>query len=270
MIGQKELLNYITKQITTGTFPRFSIIVGERGSEKNQVALVIARELHATCINVPDCKVETIRQVIEDSYKVKTLTVYNIQDADTMSLQARNALLKVTEEPPNKSYFVMTLEDENNTLDTIRSRGTIYRMLPYAWQELAEYTQYKYSSSDEEINIVLELCNTPADVDLLVGYKPKDFYSFVEKVVDNIATASGSNVFKINQSIKFKDTDEKGYDLELFWRAFCLVCMRRRYFIGMKLTSKYLALLHSKSINRLMIFDNWILEIRGEWADGSC
>ena len=267
MLGQKMLLSAISQQIRENVFPRFSIIVGDAGSEKNEVGKYISKELGANCIIVDDCKVDNIRDVIADSYRVKTITVYNIQNADVISAQARNALLKVTEEPPNKAYFVMTLEDENNTLGTIRSRGAIFHMEPYSNADLEVYCRARYNCFSDYI---WDVASTPGDVDLLMQYGVDEFYSFVEKVIDHIATAGGSNAFKISNSIKLKDSDESGYDLRLFWKAFCCICFKRKYFRGLSLTSSYLSLLHIRSVNRLMIFDNWILEIRGEWVDGSC
>ena len=264
MIGQKNLTKLIKYLISQkGTFSRFSIFVGSRGSEKNKMANYVADQLQAICVEVPDCKVETIRDMITAAYKVTTLTVYNIKDADLMSIQARNALLKVTEEPPNKAYFVMTLEDLNNTLPTIKSRGVVYMMENYTSEELATCVLDK-----EERSICLELCETPGDIDLLRSYKAVDFYKWVTKVVDNIAEVSGSNAFKIAQSIKFKDSDE-GYDLILFWKAVCVVCIKNGFFYGHTVTSKYLAKAAIKSINKQMLFDRWILDIREEWRDGS-
>ena len=269
MIGQSGLIKTVLRQIQSDVFPRFSIFVGSTGSEKNEMAKVVAEALGAHCVNSTDCKVDTIRDIITASYKVTALTVYNITDADTMSLQARNALLKVTEEPPNKAYFVMTLSDINNTLPTIKSRGAVYVLEPYTRAELEQYC-FKFSYSEEQLDIVLQLCDTPGQIELLHSYGPKAFFEYVQKVVDNIAVASGSNSFKIAQSIKLNvKTENDGYDLELFWKAFCAVCLQRGAYKGLLLTSSYLSRISNKSINKAMLFDQWILDIRKEWLDGS-
>ena len=270
MIGQKTLLTTISHQIKQGTFSRFCIFVGDNGSEKNVLAQEVANLLDANCVKVLDTSVSTIREIIDESYRVRTLTVYNITDADGMSVQARNALLKVTEEPPNKAYFIMTLEDINNTLPTLKSRASVSYLDPYLPEELTCYVKDKYPGiSDVELHVVLEICNTPGDVDMLCSYGVEKFYTFVEKVVDNVAEVSGANVFKIGQSIKFKETDETGYVLSMFWKTFILVCFNRKQYSGVLITSQYLAQLRIKSVNRSMLFDRWILQIRQEWQDGS-
>jgi len=264
MIGQKYLLRNIGRLIQNDDLPRFIIITGSAGGERNKIAQYIADEMSAICVEVPDCKADTIRDIILNSYKVEAITVYNIKDADSMSLQARNALLKVTEEPPNKAYFVMTLDDENNTLSTIRSRGTLFETDLYSRNELSTYCDDEY---------ILDIAETPGDIDILKEYGGEEFHNFVSKVADNIAQASGSNALKIAQSMKLKDTEDQGsdtkYDIRLFWKAFCLVCMQNSWFNGLRITSQCLSLLRVKAINKAMLFDKWILDIRQEWADGN-
>ncbi len=263
MIGQKSLIKQIEGEIDKNVFPRFSIVVGIAGSEKNEFPKFIAETMSFNYIQIEDCKVDTVRDMIVEAYRLRTPTVYGILDADNMSTQARNSLLKVTEEPPNKAYFVMTLENVSNTLPTIQSRASVYSLQPYDKDSLLQCCK-KYSYSKDVSDIVLKLCETLGDIDVLSEYNPKEFYSFVEKVVEHIGTASGSNSFKISQNIKFKDTDESGYNLNLFWRAFINVCFSKRLYSGVNITSKYLSKLRNKSINKNMLFDLWILDIRRE------
>lgn len=259
MIGQSNLIRTIKQQIQEQSFPRFSIFVGESGSEKNEFAKYVATMLGANFVNLADCKVDTIRDMIADAYKIKTPTVYGINDADGMSIQAKNSLLKVTEEPPNKAYFVMTLESVDNTLRTIQSRGAVYRLELYSSDELRACIHDRAN-----MDIILELCSTPGDIEILESYGVTDFCSFVEKVINNIATVGGSNAFKIGQKIRFKDTDE-GYDLRLFWKAFVVICFKCNLYDGVRITSRSLAKLRTKTINRAMLFDSWLLDIRQIW-----
>ena len=127
MIGQRVLRDRITGQIIKGRFPRFSIIIGEKGSGKKTLATEIRHQLFANEV-VTDTKVDSIREIIELAYKVNDTTVYIIPDCDNMSSAAANALLKVTEEPPKNAYFILTCENEENLLQTIRSRGVTYML----------------------------------------------------------------------------------------------------------------------------------------------
>lgn len=267
MIGQKRFLDNLTELIKSDNLPRYLIVVGNRGSESNLVADYVAKLLHANCVKLEDVKVDTIRDAIDEAYKVLSLTVYNIPNADAMSAQAENALLKVTEEPPNKAYFILTVEDALNLLPTMRSRGTVFTLDAYTRDELSDYLQRRYGNDDEDI--YLKLCDTPGEIDLLHSMNAHEFYNFVEKVVDNIATVSGGNVFKIAQQIKFKDSDE-GYDLPMFWKAFQQICFDSELYEAVQHTSTYLnALSVTKSINKSMLFDSWILDMRKVLDDGT-
>ena len=256
MIGQKNLLSIIDRQLFENSFPRFSIIIGKRGSESDKIGVHVAEHLGANCINVTDIKVDSIREVIQESYKVTSVSVYNIINADMMSAQAQNSLLKVTEEPPNKAYFIMTLEDESNTLPTIRSRGAIYHCDAYTQKELINYAEEKYG-----VFKYCGICDTPGEIDILHDMNAEEFYSYVEKVVDNISVTNGSNAFKIAEKIKLKDTDD-GYDLILFWKVFRAICFEREEYERARTTSLFLNIVRIKSLNRMMLFDRWILDIR--------
>ena len=270
MIGQNNLIQNIDSLIENKTFPRFSIFVGPEGSGKKEITKYISYEF-GYIRAVYGIGVDNIRQLISDAYKVTFPTMYVIADADNMSPAAKNALLKVTEEPPQNAYFILTLTDLNNTLTTIRSRGTVFYMDPYDAYSIKFYYSTKYCRSDEECNIITEICSTPGEVDKVVDMGATEFYGYVEKVVDNIAVVSGSNSFKIAQKIKFKETDADKYDLKLFLKAFMSICSSRlrtdpiRYANGIKVASQYLQELRVTGINKASLFDMFILDIRKEW-----
>ena len=270
MIGQTAFTENINSLVTANKYPRFSIIVGQEGSGKKRMANYISSKLGCVSANY-GIGVEDVRQMIMDSYKVSMPMVYILPDADKMSPAAKNALLKVTEEPPQNAYFILTLTDLNNTLGTIRSRGTVFYMDPYKVNEIETYCKSQYTVSDEDMNIICDLCETPGEVDKIVNMGTVDFYKYAEKVVDNIATVSGSNSFKIATQIRFKDADDNKYDIKLFWKAFMNICTSRlreeplRYASGIKVTSKYLQELRITGINKQSAFDCWVLDIRKEW-----
>ena len=264
MIGQHNLQSRIEQLIENGTFPRFSIFVGPKGSGKKTLLLEMFEGIY-----LEDNKVESVRKMIDMVYKIGNRT-FIMPDADTMSNAAKNALLKVIEECPNDNYFIMTLEDENNTLETIRSRGTVFHMDRYTPDEILEYCADNHFNEDDENyekkeNIIKELCETPGDVEILWNSNPLEFYDYVQLVVDNIAEVSLANAFKIPSKVALKE-DAEGYDLRLFWKAFMKVSFDVGRYNGIYATSKYLQKLRVKGINRSMLMDNWVLEIRELWT----
>lgn len=274
MIGQCNLQSRIGQLIEDNTFPRFSILVGPKGSgKKTFVHEVLIKEITDGLYEECGIKVDDVRNLIADAYKIHSLAVYFIPDADNMSNAAKNALLKVTEEPPNNAYFIMTLEDENNTLETIRSRATIFHMDRYTPDEIYQYAKEftNYTLHDNERDIIKDVCETPGDVNNLGKY-PREFYDYVQLVVDNISEVSLANALKISEKIAMKDESDK-YDLKLFWRAFQSVCIDRAndgiiYCEYAAATSEYMKKLRIRGINKQMLFDNWIFTIREIIYDG--
>lgn len=271
IVGQNKLRAELHSKVQNNTLSRFIILCGPKGSQKSE----IAKEISGTsCIMVDDISVDNIRNIINESYIIKSDVVYIIINADKMSVAAKNALLKVTEEPPNKAKFIMTLEDINSTLPTIKSRATIYNMEPFTREELLQYYCHKYIGDRAVLDNseLLQIAETPYEIDLLVKYNVFEFISYIHKVIENIAVVSGANSFKIAEKISFKDTDDK-YDLKLFWKGFMRVCAVnllnniKYYADGIKITSNALSQLNITGINKQMLFDKWLLDIRSAWMD---
>ena len=270
MIGQKALLEMIDSQIENNKFPKFSIIVGQKGSGRTTVVNHIHEKFDKGIFINLGISVNDVREAISQAYNIKGDIVFCVfTNADRMSVSAKNALLKIVEEPPENVYFIMTLESVDNTLETLRSRATIYHMNPYSPTEIGEYAS-KYKFNSEELGIVADVCEVPGEVDALHEYGVIQFDEYVRSVVDYVAEVSGANCFKIADKIKFKDEDE-GYDLKLFFKLFIVECNHRlledvsKYASGIKVTTKTMQQLNINGISKANLFDMWILDIRKEW-----
>ena len=257
MIGQKYLKKYVNTLLDEDNFPRFSIFVGPKGSGKKR----FLRE-YFEGIYPEDNKVDSIRKIIDMAYKVAHKT-FIIPDADDMSNAAKNALLKVVEECPNDNYFIMTLEDEVNTLGTIRSRAQIFYMDMYFPKDLRDYADVIGIKDEEELKIIADVCTTPGDINILCKQGVKDFYDYTKLVLENVADVSLANALKIPEKLALKDGDE-GYDLRLFLRMFMSLCITNQANARwVEYTSRCLTKMRIKGINKQMLLDTWILSLRG-------
>lgn len=280
MIGQAKLIAQIDDLIERDKFPRFSIVVGERGMEHEDVGRVVAERLECPYILLEDVKVDTIRKMIVEAYRLHEKLVYIIPHADDMSINAKNALLKVVEDTPNKAYFVMCLEDLSNTLATIQSRGIVFRMYHPAIDEIKDFARELHVNAkdidEKEIELYGELCSTPGDVLYFTKHNITNFYNYAEWVADNLFTMSGAEAFKIPDKLALKDEEDK-YDCRLFLRALQIAFMKRcinsvddrcGVYCNCNLIrciGHYLQDLRIKGINRTMLIDNLILEMRKTW-----
>lgn len=284
MIGQTMLRRNINQLIEYDEFPRFSILVGAEGSGKKTLTNAIAFELNCQRAIV-EPKVDAIREMIKDCYKVQSPVLYVIIDSDKMSHQAKNAMLKVCEETPNNAYIMMLVNDINTVLPTIKSRACVFAINPYTNETILEYAELVEKvkgvrRTAKIIDIITDLCETPGDVNKLYEIGPEEFYSYVEKVIDNIAEVSGANALKIASQIDFKGDNKDKYDMTLFLRAFKSICgkemrkavtdddmeMQMYYSAGIKIVTKTLQQMQITGINKSALFDMFILDIRQEWC----
>lgn len=265
MIGQKRLREQISHQLELNRFPTFAIFVGPKGCGKK----MLANELFKPIVNVT-MSADGIREMIQCAYTTSLEATYILADADNLSNAAYNAMLKVVEEPPMRSRFIVTCANIENIPDTIRSRAVVYQFDPYSFDELCEFCEHYHIEFTTFISGVAE---TPGDILTLTEYK--DLEDFVDLVIDNIASVSGANAFKIGEKIDLKNDDPKKYNLELFLKAFSSKCVDYmmehdpsnclKFSKAVAITGNVIADLNIKALNRQMLFDKWLLDIRGEW-----
>ena len=265
MIGQRCVQQQIKSEIENRSLARFIILVGDTGSGRKTLAKEIAKLTDAEYV-VVEKGVDAVREVIEQSYTVSSNILY-VLNGDTMSPSAKSSLLKVTEEPPNKVRFVLTVNSIEQTLNTLTSRARVFRMDNYTDADIA------YFAGTEDVRFP-EYCTNKYEVDLLKNYDIDEFDKFVKTVVENIAEVSGANAFKMEERIAFKNEEDK-YDMKIFLQAFRTVCMskirtseqyydRATYINWIDITSEILKKYKSiANISKQALFDEWIFNIRG-------
>lgn len=277
MIGQGKILKWVDNNIDT--FPHFIILVGPNGCGKRSLSKVIANKLSLVYTEC-EIRAEAVREVIDTSYQSHTKVLYCFADADNMKAAAKNAMLKITEEPPQDAYFCLTVCDDSSLLDTIRSRAYVLTMQEYSIDEIFHYywtldnTPYLTHGNPNDAEIVSQICSTPGEVNKILSYGVEDFYEYVKLVVDNIAYVEPANAFKSSNKLAIKTDD--GYDLGLFFKCFVWVCIDRlntnnleeviHYCKGVIVTTTILNEVGRMGINKQQLYDKWVFNIRKEWA----
>lgn len=267
MIGQVKLKEWVDNNINS--FPHFIVLIGSSGCGKKTISKYIAHKI--SCV-YSECSVnvDAVREVIDTSYQSRTKVMYCFADADNMKSQAKNAMLKITEEPPENAYFCLTIQDDSSLLDTIKSRAVVLHIEEYSTRDIEQYAWDKYEATNDLYSL---LCKTPGDVDLLYKYEPETFYKYVELVVDNIAVVEPANAFKSSSWLALKS--DEGYDLAMFFRAFTQICLTKlkaenyeetiHYCEGIIVSSKYLNNAGKLGNNKQQLYDNFVFEIREKW-----
>lgn len=88
-------------------------------------------DLHLYGADGASFKVDLVREIkraVTLSPNEGTRAVYVLEGAQAMTVAAQNALLKVFEEPPAGTTFLLVTEKKESLLPTVRSRGRIVRL----------------------------------------------------------------------------------------------------------------------------------------------
>lgn len=209
MIGQKNNIKTLIKWRCNKSVPGFIIISGAQGSGRLTLAKIIIKMINAKGIIMGNSIAE-VRETIENAYTITESTCYIFRDADDMKNEAKNALLKVVEEPPNNAYFIMTVHNIDNMLGTIRSRGTVIKMEPYTMQELK-------SVCDDELK--LEYCTSIGELQV-AHEEVQRTEDCVDDVLKALKKKSGTKLLKACTQLKAKQTETDKIDCLLFFKVF--------------------------------------------------
>lgn len=269
MVGQNETLNTVDYWIRTDSVPRFMIISGDKGSGKATLSKEISHRMRAYLIEC-ELSVDAVREAVKNCYRCAGTTVYLFKDADKMSTAAKNAMLKITEEPPRQAHFIVTVQNANNMLETLRSRATNIAIAPYSADEL---DQFYHNYTRKKNPLIREVCSVPGMMLEMEGIDVEELLNFCATIVDNIQQVTGVNAFKIVQRIRLKE-DGNGHDPELFFH-----CMKYTLLLKMKessndiqtqqklarmlkVTCKYHQELNITGVKKDSTLDMWVLAMR--------
>lgn len=162
LYGNDVLKSIVSEDISGGRFVHALIIEGPPKSGKLTLARAIAAELSGSMsaadkilrgisadvyeISPRDGRktlgVDLIREIRETAFIIPNdsdVKAYIIRYADTMTVQAQNAMLKLLEEPPKNVYFMLLVENASSLLATVRSRAPVIRMQIFTSDELRDY-----------------------------------------------------------------------------------------------------------------------------------
>ena len=174
VIGHRRLVALLARSVERATLPPSLILAGPAGTGKRLVALStaqalnctnpigfakdgrdacgvcaactrIARNVHADVLVVEpgdngSIKIDQVRDIIDRSgyrpFEGRTRVVI-VDDADALVPAAQNALLKILEEPPSSSVFMLVTSRPDMLLPTVLSRCPRLRFAPLAADEVA-------------------------------------------------------------------------------------------------------------------------------------
>ncbi len=185
MIGHKKEIAHLEQAISTGKVSHAYIFSGEKGTGKKTLADAFALTLQCTadgerpCRKCHSCRqamggnhpdiiyvghdkptsigVEDIREQLTGDIQIRPYNgnykIYIIPDAEKMTVQAQNAILKTIEEPPEYAVIILLAANEQVFLDTIRSRCVIMNLKPVPDEQVKNYLMEQVQIPDYQADI---------------------------------------------------------------------------------------------------------------------
>ncbi len=245
IVGQKEIKEALMAAVQTGKVGHAYILSGPRGIGKKSVARIFAKQLlcqelkDGKCCNGcmpcrllangtnPDFSeinpeegsigVEEIRKIhseinIRPLYSNKK--VYLIADAERMTVQAQNSLLKTLEEPPSYGVILLTVSNYGALLETIRSRAVKYSFRKNSPEEVKTLLKAKFGHSPQNLEFIA------AYADGIIGSAlelagSEEFIRLRQDVLDIVQKLESSKLSEILKLYGFFEDNKSDVDTVL-------------------------------------------------------
>ena len=153
LIGHADIKSILEKMVASQNIPSTLLFLGPSGVGKKLFAKTFAERLTTTskeeCPDIHYLVAEgksdqhpilQIRELIQEANLPpfeSPCKVFIIEEADKMLSYASNALLKVLEEPPPRTFFILTSSTPSNLLSTVLSRCCKLQFFPIPENEIA-------------------------------------------------------------------------------------------------------------------------------------
>ena len=159
-------------------------------------------------------KIEQIRQMqkkILEAPIISNKKVYIIDDADLMTVEAQNCLLKTIEEPPKFVTIILIGSRVNSFLSTIKSRCTIIKFQDIEDEQIKKYLAEKYEISNISENMLEIFGGSIGKAEILKD--KQELYNNIIEIVEKIKVLDLIEILK-KADIIYKSPEDKNDILE--------------------------------------------------------
>lgn len=185
IVGQEQIKEHFHNALTSGKISHAYIINGEKAAGKEFIAKIFAQALQCEkggtepCQECHSCKqalsdnhpdivrvthekpntisVDDIRAQVNNDVAIKPYSgsykIYIINEAEKMTPQAQNAILKTLEEPPEYAVILLLTTNVNSLLPTILSRCVVLNMKPVADELVKKYLMEQLQVPDYKAEV---------------------------------------------------------------------------------------------------------------------
>lgn len=238
IIGNDKIKQELLKSVHSNKCSHSYLFVGTSGIGKKLIArefakMILCEENEKYCNKCKSClefdssnnpdfqeivpdgsnvKINQIRQMqakVFESPIISEKKVYIIDDADLMTKEAQNCLLKTLEEPPEFATIILIGSNESNFLSTIKSRCITIKFEDIDKIDIKKFLNEKFLQENISDNII-EAANGSIGKAIVLKDK-QELYSAIDKIFNNIENLDLIDTLNIVDII-YKSQEDK-YDI---------------------------------------------------------
>lgn len=233
IIGQEQLKEHLQNAVAMKKVSHAYIINGERASGKEFIAGIFAMTLQCEkqgtepCMECHSCRqaltanqpdiirvthekpntisVEDVRTQIHSDIAIKPYSspykIYIMNEAEKMTVQAQNALLKTLEEPPQYAVILLLTTNVNAMLPTILSRCVVLNMKPVKDELVKEFLMKEQQIPDYKAQVCVAFARGNLGKAKLLA-SSEEFENIKEDAVTLLKYINDMDVHEVMAAIK--------------------------------------------------------------------
>jgi DNA polymerase-3 subunit delta' len=189
VIGQDKILSLLDYSLKTNTVAHAYLLVGPPHVGKGTLAINLAQALNCDGPELPCGQCRSCQRILEGKHADVTpigldskteigiddirglqrlanlppyegkCKVFIIDDAEYLSTEAANSLLKILEEPPPRVVWLLLAADEERLLPTIISRCQRLELKPVPSERIQEILINFYNADGDKAKLLSQLCH---------------------------------------------------------------------------------------------------------------
>ena len=244
ILGHEQIKEHFRNAVQTGKISHAYILSGEAGMGRKSLANAVALELLCEkglpdpCMACHACKqvlsgnhpdliyvthekpasigVDDIREQINDTIMVRPYSsyykVYIVDEAEKMTVQAQNALLKTIEEPPSYAVILLLTTNQDAFLPTILSRCVQLKLKPLRDEVVREYLVQSLGveESQAEIYAAFARGNLGKAIHLAESEEFRVMYDALILMLKHLKDADISELLEYIRKLKEENLDIRG------------------------------------------------------------
>lgn len=222
ILGNEMVKDHFKKAIANHKISHAYILTGEAGMGRKSIANAFAMTLlcekggSEPCMNCHSCKqvmsgnhpdliyvthekpgsigVDDVREQINDTIMIRPYSsyykIYIVDEAEKMTVQAQNALLKTIEEPPAYAVIILITTNQEAFLPTILSRCVQMKLKPLKDFTIRNYLTQNLHIAEKDADICAAFArgNLGKAIHLALSDEFRELFQKVMVLVKNVGT----------------------------------------------------------------------------------